>query len=56
MALRVMRFADQKTTDAVRFDWLPDGNAISVSPDEHSALVTRQDDSGSDLTLVDPFR
>ena len=55
-ALRVMRFADHKTSDAARFNWVPNGLALSVSPDEKHALLTRIDTSGTDLLLVNDFR
>jgi Tol biopolymer transport system component len=55
-AIRVMRFADHKTTDAARFTWSPNGLAISVSPDERYVLVTKSDTNGTDLLLVNGFR
>ncbi len=55
-AIRVMRFADHKTSTAARFDWVPDGLQLSVSPDEDYAMLTRLDRSGTDLLLVKDFR
>jgi Tol biopolymer transport system component len=54
--IRVMRFADHKTTTAARFRWPADGLGISVSPDEHYVLVTKMDTNGTDLLLVSGFR
>lgn len=52
----MMRLADGRTTDAAHFDWLPSGLALSVSPDERYALLTRLDTSGTDLLLVSDFK
>ena len=54
--LRVKRFADGQTSDAVHFSWMPSGLALSVSADERSALLTRIDTSGTDLWVVNDFR
>jgi dipeptidyl aminopeptidase/acylaminoacyl peptidase len=54
--VRMMRFADGRTSDAARFDWAPSGLALSVSPDERYALFTRLDTSGTDLLLVSDFK
>lgn len=55
-SLQVMRLADRRTSEALRFDWQPNGLAISVSPDEQYVLVTRPDTSGTDLLLVSDFK
>jgi Tol biopolymer transport system component len=55
-AVRMMRFADGTTSDAARFDWIPSGLALSVSPDERFALFTRLDTTGTDLLIVNDFK
>jgi len=54
--VRMMRLADGRTSDAAPFDWAPSGLALSVSPDERYALLTRLDTSGTDLLLVSDFK
>jgi hypothetical protein len=42
--------------DAAKITERPDGLALSISPDERYALLTKLDTSGSDLLLVNNFR
>ena len=55
-SIRVLRFADRRVAEAARLDFRPDGLQLSLSPDEKHALLTRRDESGTDLLLVDNFR
>jgi hypothetical protein len=51
-----MQKPDRAIAEAARLDFQPDGLQLSVAPDEQSVLVTRLDQSGTDLLLVDHFR
>jgi hypothetical protein len=52
----MLRFADNKTVDVVKVDFFPSPVGMSVSPDERYVLLTRPDQSGNDLFLVNDFR
>ncbi len=54
--LKVLRFADQTIQELVQVDFVPISVGLSVSPDERSVLITRNDRNGSDLHLVNDFR
>jgi len=56
IVLRMFRFADNKTIDVAKIDFVPTPVGMSVSPDERYVLLTRPDTSGSDLFLVNGFR
>jgi Tol biopolymer transport system component len=55
-SLRMLRFSDRTIVEMAKLDERPDGLAVSVSPDERYALLTKLDVSGSDLLLVNDFR
>jgi serine/threonine protein kinase len=55
LSLRMLRFADYRIVDMATLDWGPSRTEMSISPDEHSALLTKPDLSGTDLWLVKDF-
>jgi Tol biopolymer transport system component len=56
LSVRQLRFSDRTIVDAAKITERPDGLALSISPDERYALLTKLDTSGSDLLLVNNFR
>jgi hypothetical protein len=54
--LRMLRFADHRIVDRATLDWRPFQVQLSISPDEHFALVTKPDLGGTDLWMVKNFR
>jgi Tol biopolymer transport system component len=53
-SLQMFRFASGKVEELVKLDYRP-GIGVSVSPDERYVLLTKPDQSGSDLMLVENF-
>jgi Tol biopolymer transport system component len=53
-SLQMFRFATGKVAELVKLDYLP-GLGLSVSPDERYVLLTKPDQSGADLMLVENF-
>jgi WD40 repeat protein len=54
-SLRMQRFETGKITELAKLDYDP-GLGLSVSPDERYVLVTKPDQNGTDLMLVENFR
>jgi len=50
-----LRFADGKISEVLKLDFVP-SLGLSVSPDEGYVLLTRPDEKGTDLMLVEGFR
>jgi len=53
--LQALLFATGKITEVSKLDF-PFGLGLSLSPDERYALLTKLDQNGTDLMLVDSFR
>ena len=54
-SLQMFRFATGKAAELANLDYIP-FVGLSVSPDERYVLLTKPDQSGSDLMLVENFR
>ena len=53
-SLQIFRFATGKATELAKLDDVP-GVGLSVSPDERHVLLTKLDQRGTDLILVENF-
>ena len=53
-SLQMFRFASGKAAELTKLDYRP-GIGLSVSPDERYVLLTKPDQSGTDLMLVENF-
>lgn len=54
-SVQSLRFADGKISEVLKLDFAP-GLGLSVSPDGRYMLLTRPDEKGTDLMLVEGFR
>ncbi len=54
-SVQSLRFADGKISELFKLDFAP-GLGLSVSPDERYLLITKPDEKGTDLMLVEGFR
>jgi len=55
VTLEVVRFANGMRSQVLQVPFRP-GNGLSLTPDERYVLLTRPDDKGTDLMLVEGFR
>lgn len=53
--VETLRFSDGSRSQALTLPFLPDPG-LSLTPDERYLLVTRPDEKGRDLVLVEGFR
>jgi hypothetical protein len=54
-SLQMLHFATGKVSELLKLDFYP-GNGLSVSADDHYVLLTKPDQNGTDLMLVENFR
>ena len=55
--IKVLRPGEREPREVMKMDFPPGSNLnLSISPDGRYALITKPDESGTDLLLVDNFR